>query len=178
MFLKKSLAMTTGLLMSFGCAASSVSLSFNNDNVDLNYNFELQETLSLKGTFLQTVDNGYTFDTGLYASQDVGAIFSEIGAKAMAMDTDNGDGYALAFGGLTGLHLTEELSVFAEGHYSPEILGTGDVENYLQFGGGITYAVLPSADIYLKYVFTDIDYEDKTTESVTRDLLFGMKWVF
>ena len=178
MFLKKSLAMTTGLLMSFGCAASSVSLSFNNDNVDLNYNFELQETLNLKGTYLQTVDNGYTLDTGLYASQDVGAIFSEIGAKVMVMDTDNGDGYALAFGGVTGLHLTEELSVNLEGHYSPEILGSGDVENYLQFGGGITYAVLPSADLYVKYVFTDIDYDNEKTESVTRDVLFGMKWVF
>jgi len=176
--LKKSLAMTAGLLMSFSCAASNVSLSFNNDNVDVNYDFELQEDLSLKGTFLQTVDNGYTVDTGLYASQDAGAIFSEIGAKALIMDTDNGSGYAVAFGGLTGLHLTEELSVFAEGHYSPEILGSGDVKNYLQFGGGITYAVLPSADIYLKYVFTDIDYEDKATESLTRDLLFGMKWVF
>lgn len=178
MLLKKSLIATAGLLASFACSASDVSLAFNNDNVVLGYDFEMQETLKLKGEYLQTVDNGYMVDTGVYAFQEVGAIYSELGAKAIMMDTDNGDGYAAAFGGILGLYLTEELTVEGNIHHSPTILSAGDTDNLLQFGGRVTYSALPNADLFIEYRYTDIDYDSKPSESVNRDLLFGMTWVF
>ncbi|MDX2319044.1 MAG: YfaZ family outer membrane protein [Moritella sp.] len=178
MSLKKSLVITAGLLASFSCAASNISLAFDNDNIVLGYDIEMQEALKLKGDYLQTIDNGYTVDTGLYAFQDAGATFFELGAKAMRMDNDNGDGYALAFGGLGGLRLTEEFSLEAEFHYSPEILAFGDTENYTQWVARASYAVMPTAHFFVEYNHTTVTYDKMPDERLTADVLFGLAWIF
>ena len=178
MSLKKSLVITAALLASFSCAASNLSLAFNNDNIILGYDIEMQEALKLKGDYLQTIDNGYTLDTGLYAFQDAGATFFELGAKAMRMDNDNGDGYALAFGGLGGLRLTEEFSLEAEFHFSPEILAFGDTENYTQWIVRAEYAVMPTAHFFVEYNHTTVEYKKMPDERLSSDILFGLKWVF
>ncbi len=178
MSLKKSLVITAGLLASFSSAASNISLAFDNDNIVLGYDIEMQEALKLKGDYLQTIDNGYTVDTGLYAFQNVGSTFFELGAKAMRMDNDNGDGYALAFGGLGGLRLTEEFSLEAEFHFSPEILAFGDTENYTQWIARASYAVMPTASFFVEYNHTTVEYDKKPEERLTSDILFGLAWVF
>jgi len=176
--LKKSLVITAGLLASFSSAASNISLAFNNDNIDLGYDFELQEALKLKGDYLQTIDNGFTLDTGLYAFQDAGATFFELGAKGMMMRTDNGDGSALAFGGLGGIRLTEEFSLEAEFHFSPEILAFADTENYTQWILRASYVVMPTAHFFVEYNHTTVEYDHQPSERLTSDILFGMQWVF
>ncbi len=178
MSLKKSLVITAGLLASFSSAASNISLAFDNDNIVLGYDIEMQEALKLKGDYLQTIDNGYTLDTGIYAFQDAGATFFELGAKAMRMDNDSGDGYALAFGGLGGLRLTEEFSLEAEFHYSPEILAFGDTENYSQWIARASYAVMPTASFFVEYNYTTVSYDKMPDERLTADILFGLAWVF
>ncbi|MFT7683668.1 MAG: hypothetical protein ACI935_003168 [Moritella dasanensis] len=181
MSLKKSLVITAGLLASitsFSSAASNVSLAFNNDNIVLGYDIELQEALKIKGDYLQTIDNGYTLDTGVYAFQDAGATFFELGAKGLRMDNDNGDGYALAFGGLGGLRLTEEFSLQAEFHYSPEILAFGDTENYTQWVFRANYELMPTADLFVEYNHTTVEYDRMPEERLTSDILFGLAWVF
>lgn len=178
MSLKKSLIITAGLLVSFSSAASNVSLAFNNDNIVVGYDIELQEALKIKGDFLQTLDNGYTVDTGIYAFQDVGSTFFEVGAKGIRMDNDNGEGYAVAFGGLGGLRLTEEFRLEAEFHYSPEILGFGDTENYSQWALRATYELIPTAHIFAEYNYTTIEYKRMPEERLTSDVLFGLAWVF
>jgi len=176
--LKKSLVITAGLLASFSCAASNISVAFDNDNIVLGYELEMKEALKLKGDFLQTIDNGYTLDTGLYAFQDVGSTFFELGAKAIRMDNDNGDGYALAFGGLGGLRLTQEFSVEAGLHFSPEILAFGDTENYTQWIARANYALMPTASFFVEYNYTTVEYKNMPKESLTSDILFGLEWVF
>ena len=52
----------------------------------MGYDIEMQEALKLKGDYLQTIDNGYTLDTGLYAFQDAGATFFELGAKKKSIE--------------------------------------------------------------------------------------------
>ena len=178
MSLKKSLVITAGLLASFSSAASNISLAFDNDNIVLGYDIEMQEALKLKGDYLQTIDNGYTLDTGLYAFQDAGATFFELGAKAMRMDNDKGDGYALAFGGLGGLRLTEEFSLEAEFHFSPEILAFGDTENYTQWVARASYAVMPTASFFVEYNYTTVKYDHMSDERLTADVLFGLAWIF
>ena len=178
MSLKKSLVITAGLLASFSSAASNISLAFDNDNIVLGYDIEMQEALKLKGDYLQTIDNGYTLDTGIYAFQDAGATFFELGAKAMRMDNDSGDGYALAFGGLGGLRLTEEFSLEAEFHYSPEILAFGDTEHYSQWIARASYAVMPTASFFVEYNYTTVSYDKMPDERLTADILFGLAWVF
>ncbi|WP_255547058.1 YfaZ family outer membrane protein [Moritella sp. 36] len=176
--LKKSLVITAGLLASFSSAASNISLAFNNDNIILGYDLEMKEALKLKGDFLQTIDNGYTADTGLYAFQDVGSTFFELGAKAVRMDNDNGDGYALAFGGLGGLRLTQEFSVEAGFHFSPEILAFGDTENYTQWAFRANYELMPTASLFAEYNHTTVEYKNMPKERLTSDFLFGLKWIF
>ena len=178
MSLKKSLVITAALLASFSSAASNISLAFDNDNIVLGYELELQEALKLKGDYLQTIDNGYTLDTGIYAFQDAGATFFELGVKAMRKDNDNGDGYALAFGGLGGIRLTEEFSVEAEFHYSPEILAFGDTENYSQWALRASYAVMPTANFFVEYNYTTVTYDNMPDERLTADILFGLAWIF
>lgn len=178
MSLKKSLVITAGLLISFSSAASNIALSFNNDNIVLGYDVELQEALKIKGAFVQTLDHGYTADTGIYAFQDVGSTFFELGAKAMMMDTNKGEGYALAFGGLGGLRLTDELSLEAQIHFSPEILTFDDTENYTEWAVRAKYAVMPNAHFFVEYNKATADYRYNGKENITSDLLFGMAWVF
>jgi len=176
--LKKSLVITAGLLASFSSAASNISLAFDNDNIVLGYELEMQEALKLKGDYLQTIDNGYTLDTGLYAFQDVGSTFFELGAKGMRMDNDNGAGYALAFGGLGGLRLTQEFSLEAEFHFSPEILAFGDTENYTQWLARAKYDLMPTASVFVEYNRTTVEYDKMPEERLTSDFLFGLQWVF
>ena len=60
MSLKKSLVITAGLLASFTSftsAASNVSLAFNNDNIVLGYDVEMQEALKIKGEMLTACGN-------------------------------------------------------------------------------------------------------------------------
>ena len=178
MSLKKSLAITAGLLVSFSSAASNLSLAFNNDNIDLGYELELQQALKLKGDYLQTIDNGFTLDTGLYAFQDVGSTFFELGAKGMMMHTDFGEGSSIAFGGLAGPRLTEALSLETELHFSPEILAFGDTNNYTQWIARVSYAVMPTAHFFVEYNSTTIEYDKRPDEDLTGDVLVGLKWVF
>ena len=178
MSLKKSLVITAGLLASFSCAASNISLAFNNDNIVLGYDLEMQEALKLKGDYLQTIDNGFTLDTGLYAFQDAGSTFFELGAKGIMMNNDNGDGYALAFGGLGGIRLTEAFSLEAKFHFSPEILAFGDTENYTQWIFRANYELMPTAKLFVEYNRATVEYDHMPEERLTSDLLFGMAWVF
>ena len=168
MSLKKSLAITAGLLVSFSSAASNLSLAFNNDNIDLGYELELQQALKLKGDYLQTIDNGFT----------LGSTFFELGAKGMMMHTDFGEGSSIAFGGLAGLRLTEALSLETELHFSPEILAFGDTNNYTQWIARVSYAVMPTAHFFVEYNSTTIEYDKRPDEDLTGDVLVGLKWVF
>ncbi len=178
MSLKKSLIIAAGMLVSFSSLASNFSLAFNNDNIDLGYDFELQESLKVKGDYLQTIDNGFTVDTGVYAFQDVGSTSVELGAKGIMMSTDEGDGSAVAFGGLGGLRFTEQFTVEGELHFTPEILAFGDTENYLQWVVRANFEVMPAAHFYIEYNNTVIEYDGKSDETVTSDILFGLKWLF
>ncbi len=176
--LNKSLLITAGLLVSFSSAASNISLSFNNDNIDLGYELEVQEALKLKGDYLQTIDNGFTVDTGIYAFQDAGSTFFELGAKGMMMRTDKGDGSALAFGGLGGLRLTEQFSIEGELHFTPQILAFGDTENYTQWIVRANFELMPTAHFFIEYNNTTVEYKNQSDENLISDVLFGMKWVF
>lgn len=178
MSLNKPLLIAAGLLVSFSSLASNVALSFNNDNIDLGYDLELKESLKLKGDYLQTIDNGFTVDTGVYAFQDVGSTSVELGAKGIMMSTDEGDGSAIAFGGLGGLRFTDQFTVEGELHFTPQILAFGDTENYLQWVVRANFEVMPTAHFFVEYNNTVIEYEKKSDETITSDVLFGMKWLF
>jgi len=95
-------------------------------------------------------------------------------------DTDS-SGAAIALGGQLRYKLPslQRLSLIANLFYAPSITTTLDAENLHEFGMGVSYELLPTANIYLKYRRIRADFTKGIgVENIDRGTVVGMNFTF
>lgn len=95
-------------------------------------------------------------------------------------DTDS-SAAAIALGGQLRYKLPslQRLSLIANLFYAPSITTTLDAENLHEFGIGVSYELLPTANVYLKYRRVRADFTKGIgVENIDRGTVVGMSFTF
>jgi len=95
-------------------------------------------------------------------------------------DTDS-SGAAVALGGQLRYKLPslQRLSFIGNFFYAPSITTTLDAENMYEFGIGVSYELLPTANVYVKYRRIRADFAKNIgAENIDRGTVVGMTFTF
>jgi hypothetical protein len=158
--------LAAAMVLAAGAAsAESVSFGLSNDS----YRFGLTGPLSrvFSGVdgkydlgFIQRNDNGehsYAGHVGLLASGDAGLrdvkLNAGVGLRAVLAGGHGEHGGAVAPGIELDLRVPgyERVGILAHGYYAPSVVSFGDLDNYRDVGGGLSYQINRSAVVSVGY---------------------------
>jgi len=106
-----------------------------------------------------------------------------VGPRLYYLKHDNTDssGVAVALGGQLRYKLPslQRLSFISNFFYAPSITTTLDAENMYEFGVGVSYELLPTANVYVKYRRVRANFSKEIgVENVDSGTVVGMTFTF
>lgn len=102
--------------------------------------------------------------------------YTGLGLKAVVHDTDIETAGSLALGG-SAQYQPPELNGFGfEGqvYYAPEVLNTGDADEFYELVARVTYAVLPQGRVFVGWTNATVEYDSLIASEVEIEKGFNM----
>ncbi len=148
--------------------ADELDLSFNADAFRLIYALDLREGLRVDGGWLHHQDNGDAIHAGLQlvnqANLGPNPVIAGVGGRVVYTDGDRSsqDGFALAVGGSLRYTLPRynRFSLEGEVFFAPDVLSTGDMEQYREGAVRVAYSITQQARVYVGARYLRGDYDD------------------
>jgi len=150
-------------------SAQSFDINLSNDTAEFNLNAPLSSGFQSGRTdmnfgFLYTTDDDYMGMVGLQVMGSAGSgspgLSAGLGVKAFGGNTDrDNDFIAITLGGRVSYSPPglERLSLEAYLNYSPDIVTLLDADNFIYWGGRVSYKLLEQANVFLGYRDVRID---------------------
>lgn len=187
--MKAALLALLGTCLALPAWAGTLAIDLNNDSAQLHYTQNLNtqsygETFA-KGRYLYNDDT----DTNLIgvaggvigSPGDIDGLKFGFDLGLNGADTGNDlDLVAVGVGGSVRYNPPELRGLGISGHvvYSPEILTFADGEDYVEWGAGLSYQVIPNASLTLAYQNIEVDFGKRGKGELDDSVRIGLSFDF
>jgi len=179
------------ILASATVSAQRIDVTLNEDSARFSY-FTLIGGSTFGRTELNTgilynEDDNYAVDVGLQVIDVAGSKTPglELGVGPrfyyMRYDDTDSDAAVIALGGQLRYKLSKlpRLAIMANAHYAPSITSTLDADSMHEYGVGLGYELLPTANIYLIYRRIRVEFtKDVGSETIDSGTSLGVNFTF
>ncbi|MEL7539098.1 MAG: YfaZ family outer membrane protein [Pseudomonadota bacterium] len=165
--------------------ATELDLNVNDDAARLTVAWDAGSRIQLDASVLTHQDRGEYVHFGAHLVDDAAVevpLTAGLGGRLVYLSPDDidDDEFALAVGGFVKYVFpnANRFSVGAHLYYAPDVLGFGDLEEFVELGARASYNVLRDADIYIgaRYIRAETDQGPEVT--LDNGLLIGVRFRF
>lgn len=162
-----------GLMTGFAAGATGVGVQAGEHYTDLQVNMGTDSPgLYMQGSWMHNDDRGERAGLGMGLGLPLGDFLLSGGGKVLYLNPESeGEGWAMAMGGRLAWPMTQHMTVFAEGYYSPDSL-SGGVDHYREADAGMRWTVLRPVSLSVGYRYTDIAGKDGHRSRVLADGMY------
>lgn len=162
-------------------AESELDLSISSDVVGIEYSIRdgLQGVQWAAGAKYNDDHNATLFSgtfnvTGKAVANE--QTYTGLGVKAVIHDTDVDTAGSLALGGSASYQPAQLNGFGLEGqvYYAPEVLNTGDADEFYELVARVTYAVHPQGRVFVGWTNATVEYDDALVREVEIENAFNM----
>ena len=187
MYIRRGLIAVFLILAGLSAHASEFAFKLSSDTVSAVFAPPVSENgLQMSFGLLHNQDEGSVVDAGLHVVDDATAdgrgFIVGLGGKLLAIDSDraNDTGGAIAVGGHFRYVFPSynRISLSGEAYYAPDVLGFGDVQEYLELAIRGEYAVLRQARVFLGYQKISSNFEGTQSFDFENGIHVGMAFEF
>ncbi|MEM8983512.1 MAG: YfaZ family outer membrane protein [Pseudomonadota bacterium] len=175
-----------GLLMcSPALAEAELDLNVNDDAFRLSGGADFGRRGRWDAGVLSHQDRGEMVHLGAHLVDEAASetpLTAGLGGRVvwLSPDGDVDDEFAVAIGGFVRYEFpnANRLSVGANLYYAPDVLGFGDLDEFVELGARVSYNVLRDADVYLGARYIRIDVDPGGEFTLDNGLIVGVQFRF
>ncbi|MEM1261607.1 MAG: YfaZ family outer membrane protein [Pseudomonadota bacterium] len=166
-------------------AESVLDLNVNDDAFRLSGGAEFGQRGRWDAGVLAHQDRGEMVHLGAHLVDEAASsapLTAGLGGRVvwLAPDGDADDEFAVAVGGFVHYEIpnANRFSIAAELYYAPDVLGFGDLEEFVELGARVSYNVLRDADVYLGARYIRVDSDPGGEFTLDNGLIVGVQFRF